>query len=121
MTSPVFSPASLRAAAEARAGALLVQTHRDPITAVASVCSLNATLRQAWSDTVPLAEGAASDAAYTAEAISRAAAYRREHPDVDVRVHDVAFKRFIADSEGPWSACTPTSGCRSPTRRATPC
>jgi len=80
--------------------ARVLQTHRDPLKVIGSQCSLNATLRRAWSDRTDVAGQAAADAAYTAAAIQRAVDYRRDHPEIDARIHDVPFKDFMADQEG---------------------
>jgi hypothetical protein len=80
--------------------AKVLQTHRNPLKVIGSQCSLNATLRRAWSDRTDTAGQAAADAAYTAAAIQRAVDYRRANPDIDAIIYDVAFKDFIADQEG---------------------
>ncbi|CUU56206.1 Sulfotransferase family protein [Parafrankia irregularis] len=77
--------------------AMIVQTHRDPTTVLASMCSLYATLRQARSDRTDTQGQAAADVAYTVEGIQRAVDYRNDHPDFDVRCRDVSFKEFMAD------------------------
>jgi hypothetical protein len=82
---------------EAYPDARLVQTHRDPTTVIASLCSLYATLRRPFSSRAEVAGDAAADAGYTAEGIRRAVRYRRAHTDIDARICDVAFSDFIGD------------------------
>jgi hypothetical protein len=77
--------------------ALLVQTHREPTEVIGSLCSLYETLRRPWSHRTDVAGQAAADVAYTAEGVRRASRYRRARPDIDARVHDLAFKAFMAD------------------------
>lgn len=77
--------------------ALIVQTHRDPTDVIGSLCSLYETLRRPWSTRTDVSGQAAADVAYTAQGVQRAVRYRRDHPDLDARVHDLAFKDFMAD------------------------
>ena len=80
--------------------AKVVQTHRHPAKVIGSQVSLNDTLRRAWSDAVDIKAQAPLDAAYTAEAIRRAVAYRVRRPQEAARFHDVAFAHFMADQAG---------------------
>lgn len=80
--------------------ARLIQTHRVPIRSLASLCSLYETLRRPYSDHIEINEQARSDVAYTATAIQRAVDFRRDNPDMEPRIHDVAFKQFMADQAG---------------------
>jgi hypothetical protein len=88
------------AMAEAYPDALLVQTHREPAEVIGSLCSLYETLRRPWSNRTDVTGQARADVAYTAEGVQRAVRYRRDHPDLDARVHDLAFKDFMADPAG---------------------
>jgi hypothetical protein len=85
---------------EAYPDALLVQTHRDPAEVIGSMCSLCETLRRPWSDRSDLSGDAAADTAFTAEGVRRAVRYRKDHPDVDARICDVAFRDFMGDPAG---------------------
>jgi hypothetical protein len=85
---------------EAYPDALLVQTHRDPAEVIGSMCSLCETLRRPWSDRSDLSGDAAADTAFTAEGVRRAVRYRRDHPEVDARICDVAFRDLMADPAG---------------------
>ena len=79
--------------------AVLLQTHREPVKVVGSFCNLCATLRRAWSGSGDEQAHAAHHAAYAAELVNRAVHYRRSHPQENLRFHDVAFKRFMAEPE----------------------
>ena len=79
--------------------ARLIQTHRDPVRSLGSLCSLYETLRLPFADHVPIREQAPGDVAYTAEVIQRAVEYRGSHPEEEGRFRDVAFKDFISDPE----------------------
>jgi hypothetical protein len=85
---------------EAYPDALLVQTHRDPAEVIGSMCSLCETLRRPWSDRTDLSGDAAADTAFTAEGVRRAVRYRQDHPEIDARICDVAFREFMADPAG---------------------
>jgi hypothetical protein len=74
--------------------ARIIQTHRDPATAMASTCSLFAVTRSIYSHEVdPLALGPEVAGRFAAHA-RRAAAARRTFPG---QVHDLAFDRLVAD------------------------
>jgi len=92
--------AYLGAVLETYPDAMPIHCHRNPVEVIGSNCSLYATLRRAWSDNVRLEEQAALDAAYAAKRFQWAVDYRRDHPDVDARICDVAFKDFMTDPAG---------------------
>ncbi len=77
--------------------ARVIQTHRDPVRSLGSLCSLTETLRRAWSDHVPIKEQSPGDVAYVGEVIQRAVDYRRDHAFDEARYCDVAFKDFMGD------------------------
>jgi hypothetical protein len=83
--------------------ARLIQTHRDPVRSLGSLCSLHETLRSPFSDQVRMEEQAPDDIAYTAAVIQRAVDFRRDHPEQETRFHDVAFRNFISDPEATLS------------------
>ncbi|MBW2423990.1 MAG: sulfotransferase [Deltaproteobacteria bacterium] len=75
--------------------ALVVQTHRDPVKVIASVCSL------CWSSRLPLNEGMDPRAFGRAtvdlweRSITRMMSARSRCPDA--RFHDLGFERFVED------------------------
>ncbi len=77
--------------------AKVINPHREPTEVIASLCSLYATLRRGFSDDVAVTEQAAADAAYAADIVGRAVAFRRDRPEVDDQICDVAFTRFLSD------------------------
>ncbi len=81
-------------------GALLVQTHRDPLRIIASVSSLQATLRRLGSDAPDLADIAAEWAPYIIEGLDRSVAGRIDGTVAPEHVVDVQFAEFLADPFG---------------------
>jgi hypothetical protein len=80
--------------------ALLVQTHRDPLRIIASVSSLQATLRRLGSDDPDIVDIADEWADYILEGLDRSVTAREEGV-VDVkRIVDVQFAEFVADPFG---------------------
>jgi hypothetical protein len=77
--------------------ARIIQTHRNPVQSLGSLCSLYEVLRRAWSDDVPILEHSPGDVAYSAEVIQRTVHYRRDHASDEGRYCDVAFKRFMGE------------------------
>jgi len=73
----------------------LVVTHRDPLTMLGSVTSLEATLYWAHSDGVELPEIAREQADRHARLLDALVTWRDAHPDA--RVHDVEYWSFVAD------------------------
>jgi hypothetical protein len=80
--------------------ARLVQTHRDPLTVVASLVSLVCTLRSLASDDVDPHEIGADWSARLASGLERCMRVRDAAALPDSRVADVAFRDFLADEIG---------------------
>jgi LPS sulfotransferase NodH len=80
--------------------ALVVQTHRAPSQVVASLASLECTLRGASTDAIdPRAQG--EEAAALIERMLRAgAASRAAHPQREARFFDLAYPDLVADPVG---------------------
>ena len=78
-------------------GALLIQTHRDPLRVVASIASLLTTLRQLASDDTTLPGAAAEFADYLLDGFDRSVTARRNGVVPTDRVVDVQFRAFVAD------------------------
>jgi hypothetical protein len=78
-------------------GALLVQTHRDPLRIVASLGSLIATLRRLASDDTSISEAAAEFAEYMVLGVDRSLDARLDGTVPPDRVVDVHFRAFMAD------------------------
>jgi hypothetical protein len=87
----------LGALLDAYPGALLVQTHRDPLRIVASVSSLVATLRSLASDDTSIPAAAADFADYIVDGLDRSVTAREDGTVPAERVVDVAFDGFMAD------------------------
>ena len=77
--------------------ALLVQTHRDPLRIIASVSSLQATLRRLAADAPDIADIAHEWAPYIVEGLNRSMAARLDGTVAPERVVDVQFREFLAD------------------------
>jgi hypothetical protein len=82
-------------------GALLVQTHRDPLQIIASVSSLQAVLRGMASDGPTIPEIAAEWADYILDGLDRSVAARERGTVRPDRVVDVRFDTFLADPFAP--------------------
>jgi hypothetical protein len=78
-------------------GALLVQTHRDPLKIIASIASLLATLRRLASDHTSIPEGGAEFAEYLVDGLDRSVTAREDGTVPADRVVDVQFSAFMAD------------------------
>jgi hypothetical protein len=78
-------------------GALLVQTHRDPIRIIASLGSLTATLRRLGTDETSIAECAAEFADYIVDGIDRSVDARADGVVPADQVVDVQFADFMAE------------------------
>jgi len=78
-------------------GALLIQTHRDPLRVVASIASLLTTLRRLASDDTTLSGAAAEFADYLLDGFDRSVTARRNGVVPADRVVDVQFRAFVAD------------------------
>jgi hypothetical protein len=78
-------------------GALLVQTHRDPLRIIASLGSLVPTLRSLASDEVSTPEAAGEFADYIVEGLDRSVDARRRGAVPPEQVVDTHFADFMAD------------------------
>jgi Sulfotransferase family len=81
-------------------GALLVQTHRDPLRIIASVSSLQATLRRLASDAPDIVDIAHEWAPYIMDGLNRSMTARLDGTVNPDRVVDVQFHEFLADPFG---------------------
>lgn len=77
--------------------ALLVQTHRDPLTILASLSSLMAVLRKMVTDESTVVECAAEWAGYILDGLDRSVDARENGTVTDDRVVDLHFRAFMAD------------------------
>ncbi len=77
--------------------AAMVQTHRDPMTVLASISSLACTLHSAFSDNIDPVETGGKEAEYFAAMLQRGMDARAEIPDGEQRIFDVQFEDIIAD------------------------
>ncbi len=80
--------------------ALLVQTHRDPLRIVASLSSLQMTLRKLASDEVVLPDIAAEWQEYIIDALDRSVDAREDGTVPKDQVVDVNFRDFMASPFG---------------------
>ncbi|MFN8625783.1 MAG: sulfotransferase [Candidatus Binatia bacterium] len=77
--------------------AVIVWTHRDPLSVIGSVSSLACTLRSAMSDHIdPMATGPL-EAEFFAALLKRGLEQREAMPDRSTRFFDVAFRDIITD------------------------
>ncbi len=90
----------LRALLDEYPNAVLVQTHRDPLRIIASVSSLQATLRRLASDSPDVADIAHEWAPYIMEGLNRSMTARADGTVPADRVVDVQFREFNADPFG---------------------
>lgn len=77
--------------------ALVIQTHRDPVQAIPSICGLMSTARNAMSGKVDRERLGDRESRFYAEAVRRAAQARRRAPD---QFMDIDFRTFVADQLG---------------------
>jgi len=77
--------------------ALVIQTHRDPVQAIPSICGLMQTARYAMSGKVDSERLGERESRFYAEAVRRAAQARRRTPG---QFMDVDFREFVADQLG---------------------
>jgi hypothetical protein len=78
--------------------AMIIQTHREPVTCISSVCSLLYTYYRATSDEFDIAKQLTSPALRTYECwCRRSITYREAHPGV---VFDVYYKSLVSDPIG---------------------
>ena len=78
-------------------GALLVQTHRDPLRIIASLASLVARLRSLASDSSTIPGAAADFAEHILDGLDRSVAAREDGTVRADRVVDVQFRAFMDD------------------------
>jgi hypothetical protein len=78
--------------------ALVIQTHRDPATAIASVCSLNAQASEGWSTTYHGKQLGRDQLDLWARGVSRFRAARSRHDPA--RFLDVRYEDLVADPLG---------------------
>lgn len=81
-------------------GALLVQTHRDPLRIIASVTSMYTTLRGTTSDEVDPTEIAGEWAERIIDGLNRSVTARRDGTVDTSRVVDIRFADFMRDQIG---------------------
>jgi hypothetical protein len=101
--------------------ALVIQTHRAPRTAIASVCSLAAQASEGWSQTFRGPVIGAGQLSLWASGLERFTAERARHDPA--RFHDVAYDDFVADPLGTVEAAygyfgLPLSGAAADAMRA---
>lgn len=77
--------------------ARFIQTHRDPLTVLASIASHCASLRQAFSEEVDLREIGAEWSRLWALGLERTLEFRRANPGLEERFLDVRYAEFTAD------------------------
>jgi hypothetical protein len=88
---------NLEALLQAVPGALVVQTHRDPVTCVASACSLISTFNLAVTDEIDLNRMTGLMLDWYQLWSEHNLAFRAEHPDV---IYDVYYEELVADPIG---------------------
>jgi hypothetical protein len=81
-------------------GAFLVQTHRDPLSIIASLSSLEQTLRSMTCDDPTIPEIAAEWSEYIIDGLDRSVTAREDGTVSADRVVDVTFRDFMADPFG---------------------
>jgi hypothetical protein len=77
--------------------AMIVQTHRDPLTVLASVASLTAELQGAFAHSVDLAEIGAEVVERWAGGLDGVLKLRRSNPTLDGRILDVDYASLVED------------------------
>jgi hypothetical protein len=75
----------------------IVQTHRDPLTVLASVASLTAALQGAFTDDLDLAEIGAEVSRRWTDGLARVLQFRRQGGDAADRFIDVRYHDLIRD------------------------
>ena len=93
---------ALDAVLEVYPDALVIQTHRDPRTAIASVCSLAAQACEGWSETFRGSVIGRDQLALWASGLERFTAERARHDPA--RFYDVGYEEFTADPFGTVAA-----------------
>jgi len=77
--------------------ARIIQTHRDPVKVVGSICSHCATLRQAFSDHLDLADIGSTWCKLWSSGLQKAIRFRRDHPELAERFLDVYYEDLQED------------------------
>ncbi len=80
--------------------AWIVQTHREPVEEIASLCNLAAALRSLSSRDLRLRELGPALLGFWSDALARASSFRRERPELRERFVDVAFSDLEEDPIG---------------------
>jgi Sulfotransferase family len=114
---------ALDAMLEVYPDALIIQTHRDPRTAIASVCSLAAQACEGWSETFRGSVIGRDQLELWASGLERFLAERTRHHAV--RFYDVRYQDFVADPFGTVEAAyghfgLPLSGAAADAMRSLP-
>lgn len=91
---------SLPALFERYPDACVVQTHRDPLSLVPSLCSLSAVLRGLSSEPGDPRDLGERVSAFWAAALERTLDFRRDHPELANRFFDVRFEAIERDPSG---------------------
>ena len=108
---------ALDALLEAYPDALVIQTHRDPRTAIASVCSLNAQASHGWSDVFGPEVVGRTQLDLWARGLERFVADRAVHDPA--RFLDVQYDDLVADPMGTieriyaWWGSSPSAAARA--------
>jgi hypothetical protein len=77
--------------------ATIVQLHRDPVDAVASISSMTAAFRRLFSRAVDAGEIGREQAALWARGLEKAMRFRADHADLATRFHDVHFHALVRE------------------------
>jgi hypothetical protein len=85
---------NLEALLQAVPGALVIQTHRDPVTCVVSACSLISTFNLAVTDEIDLGRMTSLMVDWYELWSEHNLAFRSEHPDV---IYDVYYDALVSD------------------------
>jgi hypothetical protein len=88
---------SIEALFETYPDALIVQTHRDPVAVLASVASLTAVLRAAFSDQVDFAEIGYEVTQHWADGLERLMQVRHDHRVASGQFFDVYYHELVQD------------------------
>jgi hypothetical protein len=77
--------------------AIVVQTHRDPLTVLASVASLTLVLQRAFVESLDVADIGAEVRRRWTMGLERAMQFRRDHPAAAARFLDVGYHDLVRD------------------------
>ena len=86
----------LGALLEAYPDALFIQTHREPVEFMGSWCSLVERVRSKLSDPRPREEIGTEQLTAMSRMLDRAVDFRRSHPELEHRWHDVSFQDLVS-------------------------